>query len=155
LGQGFDISGKYSIPDSLIKPLLDPTKVGTRTFDFLDQTFLIPLYVSAAEDTTGETVEDCVETREEFQNSISATAGVKASYGAFSGQMEASYGSTFAESSNYSFAYHSFYSRLAVLNLLPTEAKHALSDVFLQAVANLPDTVDDATLPQFEEFFDD
>jgi hypothetical protein len=155
VGNGFDISGTYAIPDSLILPVVDPDKAGRKTFDFLGVTYSVPGFVLPALDTTGRLIEDVGETREEIQNSFAATASVALGYGAFSGEMEASYGHEYATSSDYSYAYRNYYSRLAVLSLLQDEAQAALSDSFVQAYEALPGEVTAATLPKFEAFFHD
>lgn len=154
LGQGVDITGKARIPDNLILPLLDPLKAGTIPFFFLGKEFAIPAYVSAAEDTAGVYFEDTVETRQALQDSFSSNVGVEASYGAFSGQMEAAYGRQFAQSSDYSFSYRNFHARLAHLALDMGQAVRALSDTFVAGYQALPDEVSDANLQQFADFFD-
>lgn len=155
VGFGFDVTGLYAIPDSLILSVVDPAKAGRTTFDFLGVTYSIPDYVAATVDTTGRIVEDVGETREEIQNSFAATASVQAHYGAFSGEMEASYSREVASSSDYSYAYRNFYSRLAVLTLLLGEAQAALSDDFIRRYEALPSEVTLSTLPEFETFFQD
>jgi hypothetical protein len=155
LGQGFDVSGTYSIPASLILPILDPDKVGTREFEFLGHKYRIPAYASGAENTSGYFVEDTVDTRESFQNSIAATASVEVGYGAFGGQMEASYGRSVANSSEFHYSYRNFYSRLAIISLLRDQAIKALSDEFIARYEALPNKADGSTLDQFAEFFND
>ena len=154
LGQGVDITGKARIPDNLIQPLLDPLKTGTIPFFFLGKEFAIPAYVLAAEDTAGVYFEDTVETRQALQDSFSANVGVEASYGAFSGQMEAAYGRQFSQSSDFSYSYRNFHARLAHLSLNMGEAMRALSDTFVAGYQALPDQVTDENLQQFADFFD-
>jgi MAC/Perforin domain len=155
VGQGFDITGKYKIPDSLILPILDPSKVGTREFDFLGHTYLIPAFVTGAQDTGGDFLEDTCSSRDEFQNSIAIKASVDVGYGAFSGHMEASYGREFASSSEYFYSFRNFYSRIATLSLLLDEANAALSNTFVQRYEALPGRVAPDTIDQFAEFFND
>ncbi|WP_434424752.1 MAC/perforin domain-containing protein [Nannocystis pusilla] len=155
LGQGFDISGAYHIPGELLRPLLDPDKVGTRSFEFLGQEYTIPDYVTGIVDTEGKYLIDTVETREEVQRSFSAKAGVHVSAGGFSGQMEAAYSHTFTRSSEYAYSFTNLYQRLALLRLDLNRAVKALSKGFIDAYRSLPGEVTPATLPAFAAFFHD
>lgn len=155
LGQGFDISGAYHIPGELLRPILDPDKVGTRTFKFLDEEYTVPDYVTGIEHSDARYLTHTVETRDEFQASFSVKAGVHAGAGGFSGQMEASYSRTFSESSDYSYAYTNFYQHVALLRLDPERAAKALSQGFIDAYQALPDEVTPETLPAFADFFHD
>ncbi|MBL9101154.1 MAG: hypothetical protein JNL82_09360 [Myxococcales bacterium] len=155
LGQGFDISGGYYVPQDLPRRILDPSKVGTHEFTFLKQSFLIPDYVIGTEATSTLSHEETVETRDEFQNSISAKAGVEVNAGAFSAQMEAAYGSDFAKSGEHSYSFINFYQRLALLSLNAEKTAKALSQGFIDAYTALPDEASPETLKAFAEFFRD
>ncbi len=155
LGVGFDITGRSAVPDSLLLPVVDPNRAGRKAFEFLDNTYSIPDYVSGGVDTDGRFIEDVGETREEIQNSFAANASVQVGYGAFSGQMQASYSKQYADSSSYWYAYRNFYLRLGSLSLLVGDAQAALSADFVKSYEALPNEVNDATLPDFERFFHD
>ena len=155
LGEGFDIYGKYDVISSAITPLFDPIKAGTTTFDFLGREYVVPSYVLPAEDTQGFYKEFTGETRDSFQNNLSQRAEVHASYGAFSGQMEESYSSQFASNSEHFYSYRSFYTRLALLQLIPDNLDQYLTDYFQQRVEQLPTTLDPNDIEPFADFFDD
>lgn len=153
VGQGFDIYGAYNIKTSRITLLFDPEKAGTHEFTFLGKTYALPAYIDGAENTEATYLEATVNTRDEFQNSISAHAKVHGSYGAFSGQMEAAYGHQFTSNNEYTYSYRNYYSRLATL-FIKIDTKY-LTDYFAQRIAELPTTVNENNLIEFEEFFDD
>lgn len=157
LGQGFDISGAYHIPGELLRPILDPDKVGTRTFkiDKDGPEYTIPDYVTGIVDTEGKYLLDTVETRDEFQRAFSAKANVQANAGGFSGQMEAAYSRTFSESSQYSYSLRNFYQRVALLRLDTDRAGKALSQHFIDAYSALPAAPTAENLPAFAAFFHD
>jgi hypothetical protein len=157
LGQGFDISGAYHIPGELLRPILDPDKVGTRTFKLSKdgQEYTIPDYVTGIVDSEGKYLTDTVETRDEFQRTFSAKASVHASAGGFSGQMEAAYSRTFSESSQYSYSLTNLYQRIALLRLDTDRASKALSQHFIDAYRALPERPTDENLPAFAAFFHD
>ncbi|VVB71534.1 MAC/Perforin domain protein [uncultured archaeon] len=155
VGQGFDILGSFNISESVILPLLDPMKAGTIEFNFLGTDYTLPSYIIPAENTDGIYWEDTAETREDIQNSFSVKAGVKARYGAFSAQVEAAYGSEFAQSSQFFYSYRNFFSHMAQLSINIDEAKKALSDRFLQACDELPTNADPENLQAFSDFFNE
>jgi len=155
VGQGFDILGSFNISESVILPLLDPMKAGTIEFNFLGKDYILPSYIIPAENTDGIYWEDTAETREDIQNSFSVKAGVKARYGAFSAQVEAAYGSEFAQSSQFFYSYRNFFSHMAQLSINIDEAKKALSDRFLQACEELPKNADPENLQAFSDFFNE
>jgi hypothetical protein len=153
VGQGFDIWGQFDVVASVITPLFDPGKAGTHNFEFLDKTWALPDYVSGAEDTGAYFTEDTGSSREDFQSSLAVNASVNASYGAFSGQMSASYGKQFSTSSEHFYSYRNFFSSLAKLQLVPSNNYY--STAFAQRLAALPNEVTPANRDLFIDFFDD
>jgi len=158
VGQGFDIYGKYDVKSSAITPLLDPAKAGTKIFTFLGKEYAVPSYVDLIEATDAIYSEFTGETRESFQNSLSESANVHGSYGAFSGQMEQSYSHQFASNTEYFYSYRNFYSGFAMLQLIHDNLDEYLTDYFLQRVSHLPATFrpehpDNVAI--FADFFDD
>lgn len=154
VGQGVDIFGEYRLPQSILANLIDVETAPTYTFNFLGTDYLVPTYVQAIEATSSEVVEDSVETRDSYQNSIAATADASADIGAFSGQMSVSYSNEYASSSDYYYAYRNFYLGLATLVINLDEATQYRSQTFIDAIEALPETVDPDDLTSFEDFFD-
>ena len=155
VGEGFDILGKYDVVSSAITPLLDPAKASYTTFNFLGHEYVVPSYILAAEDTQAYYNEFAGETRDSFQNSLAEHAQVQGSYGAFSGQMEQAYSKQFASNSEYSYAYRNFFSRLALLQLIPDSLDQYVTDLFQQRVSQLPKSVTSENVHLFADFFDD
>lgn len=153
VGQGFDIYGAYNIKTSRITLLFDPEKAGTHEFTFLGKTYALPAYIDGAENTEATYLEETLNTRDEFQNTIAAHAKVNASYGAFSGQMEAAYSRQFTRNNEYMYSFRNYYTRLATL-FIKIETQY-LTDYFAQRIGELPDHVTQENLIDFEEFFED
>jgi hypothetical protein len=84
---------------------------------------------------------------------MSASVGIKGSYGGFSGEMKASYANEFQSNTRYSFAYIKQYIPLAYLELKDS-AKNYLTAGFKQRVAQLPVSLG-SDLSPFEQFFQD
>lgn len=150
LGQGFNVYGALSA-DSLITPIFDLEASGFHTFTFLGSDYSIPVITTGIEDTTTYYRGGTYDSRESFQNSISAGVDVQASYGAFSGEMNVAFSRQYETSSDYTFSYNSMYSQLAYLELAPDD--HYLTSAFQQRVSELPDTVTPDNLAAFEQFF--
>lgn len=155
LGQGFDITGTYALPESLILPVVDANKASWKVFEFQGKKYSIPSFASAAIDTQGQLFEKAFSTREELQNSFAATAKVAVGYGAFSGEMDVAYGQDLASSSEYDYAYINYYARLAVLTVNLNTARTMLTKDFVERYEELPGEVNEGTLPEFELFFHD
>jgi hypothetical protein len=154
VGQGIDVFGEYRLPESILANLIDVETAPTYTFNFLGTDYSVPSYVQAIEATSSEVIEDSVETRDSYQNSIAATADAAANIGAFSGQMSVSYSNEYASSSDYYYAYRNFYLGLATLVINLDEATQYRSQTFIDAIEALPETVDVDDLTPFEDFFD-
>jgi hypothetical protein len=150
VGQGFNIYGTFST-DSLIRPLFNFQKAGMQTFTFLGVEYEIPAIVNGIEDTASYYVSGTALSRDELQNSLAAHAKVEASYGAFSGAIEATYTSEYEQSSEYYFSYNNFYSQLAYLQINPDT--EFLSDDFKTRLSELPGSVSPENLHVFEDFF--
>jgi hypothetical protein len=150
VGQGFDIYKSFDL-SSLLHPLIDFSKAGTQIFTFLGTDYLIPAIITAVQNTASYYLGGTFASRESFQDSIAAHAGVQGSYGAFSGEMKVDFAGEYSGSSNYSFAYNDFYSQLAYLELTQPQFQ---TSAFLQQVGELPDIADADTLPAFEAFFE-
>lgn len=155
LGQGFDITGTYELPESLILPVVDANKASWKTFEFQGTKYSIPSFATAAIDTRGRYTEKVAATREELQNSIAVTAKVAAGYGAFSGEMDASYGQDLTSSSEYDYGYYNYYARLGVLTMDLNVARTMLMKDFVERYEELPAEVNGDTLEEFELFFHD
>lgn len=150
LGQGFNIYGAYN-DDSLMRPLFDFTAAPTQTFTLLGTTYDIPAMVQGIQSTETHFTEGAFRTREEFQNSIAAFAGVEASKGAFSGQMEAAFSRESSDIFEYDYAYKNAYIQMARLSLNP-DVNFLTSD-FAAAIDALPTDLSDPSLVAFANFF--
>ncbi|MFE4629500.1 MAC/perforin domain-containing protein [Streptomyces mirabilis] len=150
LGQGFNVYGTFSA-DSLITPLFDLRASGSQVFTFLGRDYQIPGIASGIEDTTTYYLATVSDTRDSFQNSIAVHANVDASYGAFSGELEAAYSNEYATSREYTFAYRNVYAQLARLQLSP--AVQYLTKEFTDRLATLPFSLTSENLEPFEDFF--
>jgi hypothetical protein len=155
LGQGFDITGTYELPESVILPVVDANKATWVEFEFLGRKYSVPSFAKASTETKGGYTEAVVSTREELQNSIAVTAKVAAGYGAFSGEIDASYGQDLTSSSEHDYGYYNYYARLAVLNMDLVKARTMLTKDFLERCEELPAQVNADTLEEFELFFHD
>lgn len=151
LGQGFDVYGTFSV-DSLITPLFDLQSSGSQVFTFLGRDYQIPAITTGIEDTTTYYLGSVSDTRDSFQNSIALHANVDASYGAFSGELEAAYSNEYQNSREYTFAYRNVYAQLARLQLSPST--QFLTKEFTDRLATLPLSLTTAgDLLPFEDFF--
>jgi len=151
VGQGFDIFGAYNV-GSLISPIFDYSRVSRNEFTFLNKTYSLPSIVNGYVQTSSRYVGGTYISREGFQNKIAAHAKVQAGYGAFSGQMEASFSMEKAISSEFYYAFRNFYTQLGYLEILPQT--EALSPAFVQSVQQLPDIFNKESLPLFADFFE-
>jgi hypothetical protein len=151
LGQGFDIFGLYTV-DSLVKPLFH-AKGETHVVRVGGKEYLVPPYVRSFNVLRSDSYSESGVTREEFQQSIAATANVSTSYGAFSGHMEMAFSRQVAHSSEYMFAYKSFYDGENELQLDPGIALSYREPYFLAAIEELPSTVTQENLHLFASFF--
>jgi hypothetical protein len=150
LGQGFNIYGTTDM-SGLLRPLFDFTKAPQQTFTFLGKDYLIPQPIVAVEDTEGYVHEGTYESRENLQNSFAVSAGVEASYGAFSGEIRTDYSSEFTQNTQYIYSYKTSYNQLAFLELNDTGTY--LNDDFKNAVEKLPTEVNSNNTQIFFEFF--
>ncbi|HEX6097246.1 MAG TPA: MAC/perforin domain-containing protein [Thermoanaerobaculia bacterium] len=153
-GQAIDIFSTYRLPDALLTNLLDADTAPKQVFQFLGTDYTIPVYVQGIEATSAKEVEDSVENRDAYQNSIAAHAEAHASIGAFSAQMSASYGSEFATASDYSYAYRNFYLSCATLQVNIDDALAYRSQEFVNAINALPEYPEPGNLRPFAEFFE-
>jgi len=150
VGQGFNIFGAYDA-SSFIKPLFNYVDAPTHPITIDNTVYQVPVFViHLPGGKTSYTSESGV-SREEFQNSIATTAGVSASYGAFSGHIEASFSHQVVHSSEYMFAHNTMYTWGDSLELVP-ETKY-LSEYFTQAMKQLPSVVTSENLHLFADFF--
>lgn len=154
VGQGIDIFSTYRLHDALLSNLLDADTAPKQVFRFLGNDYLVPVYVQAIEATSASEVEDSVENRDAYQNSVAAHAEAHADIGAFSAQMSMSYGSEFATTSDYSYAYRNFYLSCATLQVSIDDAIAWRSHEFVNAINALPDHADADNLRAFADFFE-
>ena len=150
VGQGFDVYGSLST-DSVITPIFDLEASGFHTFDFIGKEYRIPKIVAGVEDTSTFYRGGTYDTRDEFQNSLAAHAGVEGRYGAFSGEMKLAFEGSYRRSSAYTYSYNALYATLGFLQLEPN-SQYLTAD-FKARVDALPSTVDMTTLWMFEDFF--
>jgi hypothetical protein len=150
LGQGFDVYGTYN-EDSLTRPLFNLNDAPRRTWTFLGKEFSLPGIVVGIEQTKSDYVGGSFTSREGFQNEIATNAKVEAQYGAFSGQMKASFSEQVSRSTEYYYSFRNFYTGLGYLTL-EKDTKYLVPE-FKAAVEKLPNTVTKENLPQFSQFF--
>lgn len=150
LGQGFDIYGTYDTK-SLLRPLFDLQNAPTDTFTFLGRDYAIPSIVRGIENTSSVYNEGTFVSREAFQSKIATFAGVEARYGAFSGEMQASFSLETSRTSDYFYAFKNLHTALGQLQLNPDTS--FLTGDFTAAIAALPDTVNDDNIAAFADFF--
>ena len=150
VGQGFDIFDKVDVA-ALIRPLFDFTAAPTNTFTLRGRDYLIPRSLLAMEDADSYVQSASCSTREEFQNSIAGHLNVEASYGAFSGEMKATFASEFMRNANYSFAYRRYYTRIATVSLV--DYGSSLVEEFRVAIAELPAEARSDNQQAFNDFF--
>jgi hypothetical protein len=150
LGQGFNIYGPYS-DQSLLLPLFNFAATPTQTFRFQGQDYEIPSIVQGIENSRTISNEGSYASREGFQSAIAIFANVDASYGAFSGQLEAAYSNEYTSAAEYSYAFKNTYVQMGQLQLNP-DPKY-LNPAFVAAVAKLPSTATPKNLGAFSDFF--
>ena len=154
IGQSVDIFKQYQLPDALLGSMpIELNGVPTRPFVFLGHEVQLPVFVNGIQATEEFARSDCVESREEFQNSIAAQAEVHAGIGAFSGQMSVSYGKEFSSTSQYFFAYQMVSVRLGILQIELGDVASYLSSSYLADLRALPDWPDPKDLEPFVNFF--
>jgi hypothetical protein len=150
LGQGFDVYGVYGA-ESLLRPIFDLDIVPTSVFTFLGKDYEIPSIVNGIQNTSSVYNAGTFVSREGFQAKIAAFAGVDGKYGAFSGQLRASYSTDYTRSTEYYYAFKNFYARLGQLQLKADSL--FLTAEFSHAVSQLPNTISQQSLPAFADFF--
>ena len=154
IGQGVDILKQYSLPDALLASMpIEQEGVPTHPFVFLGHEVQLPIFVEGIQATEEFDRSDCVESRDEFQDSIAAQAEVHAGIGGFSGQMSVSYGREYSSTSQYFFAYHMVSLRLGILEIAVGEVAPYLSSSYLADLRALPDWPDPQNLEAFQNFF--
>lgn len=152
-GQGFDIYGKYdtsSFPGSLFDPQApsSPQEVN-------GQVYMVPDYMEAINIAKDEETKDSDSSREEFQASMSATAGISGKYGAFSAHFTSSFSSAQSSVSEYMYAHTLYYDWIYQIQLkTPGSLVPYLSAAFKKAVEELPEAADiPQQLGEFTRFF--
>lgn len=153
MGYSVDIFGKFQVEDIIKWPLFDPGKSGLKTVELLGKKVAIPKYVNLTIIPNTSVLKGTSTTREEFQDSLSVNAKVKASIGSFSAQSEVAYSKSIAESSEYFFSFYLLSAGLAVINLLPD--LDCLEDYFIKRVNELPDKYTQKNRTKFIDFFED
>ncbi|HLZ55727.1 MAG TPA: MAC/perforin domain-containing protein [Ktedonosporobacter sp.] len=150
VGQGFNIFGTYDA-NSFIKPLFNYADAPTHPITIDNIVYQVPVYVIHLPGGKTDYKSESGVSREEFQNSIATTAGVSASYGAFSGHMEASFSHQVTQSSEYMYAHNTMYTWDGSLELVP-DTKYLIG-YFTEAVNHLPSVVTPENLHIFTDFF--
>jgi len=152
MSAGFNIYGAYDIAASTLqRTIFDPAKAPTNPDD--TPFGKLPAYLSYRPIKTSDFFYASGDGRDAFQSAFAARASVDVSVGAFSGHVEASYGKQIAESSQYSFTNISFRDMLGNLVLTGLADTKYLSDEFIRALRDLPDTATPENLDQFSDFF--
>lgn len=154
VGQGFNVYGELGLR-SLKRPLLDRTKAREIPFEFLGKEFMVPSYILPVVDTHGSYFGGTHDSREDFQNAISAHAEVEVSSGFFSGEMKASFASELATSSRFTFSFKHLVAQFAYLSFDPSQGLAALDEDFKARVRALPAQVNADNLHEFFPFFED
>ena len=149
VGQGFQVYGAYSF-DSTRGNLFNFPRNEVHDFKFQGVTVQIPDAMEGTENARSYIEQMHGSTREEYQNTLAASAEVEAGFGAFSGSIKASFSSSYENTTEYSFNKFTYFSVLCSLELR-ADAK-LLAAGFAEAIANLPDNLDD--LQPFSEFFE-
>lgn len=152
VGQGFNVYGALDA-SSLTRPLVDPAKAGTTTFHFQGVSYLVPDYVIGVENVQSYVVKTVAEDREAAQEGIAVHAGVGASYGAFSGEIQSDFDYSSNTTSDSYYCYWRSFNQLAVLETNPDLAKAAVSDDFAAAVAALPLPMTEDNQTDYFDFF--
>ncbi|TDC83290.1 NUDIX domain-containing protein [Micromonospora sp. KC606] len=153
LGQGFNVYGAFDT-SSLTVPIVDSTQAGERVFRFRGVDYSVPDYVVAQEDPKSYVVKAVSENREEAQDELSVHAGIGASHGAFSGEIEATFGASRTTTADSFLCSWRSYVPLAVLQVNPSKARRCLTQDFTAAVAALPVPLPvDEELATYFDFF--
>ena len=154
VGQGFNIYGTYN-SHSLKGSLFDPRASSSPQW-VNGQTYLVPDYIEAIDTATSEEKKHAGTSREEFQQSVAATAGINVKYGAFSSQFKASYSVASENVTEHMFAYTTYYDWIYQMQLKTVgDLLPFLSASFKAAVQALPDEVKTpAQLSVFYRFFE-
>ncbi len=98
-------------------------------------------------------VKTVAEDREAAQEEISVHAGVGASYGAFSGEIQSDFDYSSNTTSDSYYCYWRSFNQLAILETNPDLAKAAISDDFAAAVAALPLPMTEDNQTDYFDFF--
>lgn len=149
-GQGFNIYGKYDT-SSFLGSLFDP-QAPSSPQEINGQLYLVPDYMEAINIAKDEEIKHSGTSREEFQSSISATAGISGKYGAFSAHFTSSYASVQNSVSEYMYAHTLYYDWIYQIQLkTPGALTPYLSASFKKAIEELPEKAD--TPQQLNAFF--
>lgn len=155
VGQGFNIYGTYN--SYSLKGSLFGSNASSSLQWVNGKNYLVPNYIEAIDTQTSEEKKHAGTSREEFQQSIAATAGINVKYGAFSAQFKASYSVASENVTEHMFAYTTYYDWIYQMQLKTVrDLQPFLSASFKAAVQALPDEVKTpAQLSVFYRFFSD
>jgi len=150
LGYGFDILGTYS-DSAKIRPLFKMDYSSQRTF----MDYIVPLNVDAESERETYGNSTYVDSRRKMEEFFSAKASIKAGFGAFSGQFDASYAMTNKSDVEYQFGIIQSYQVLYKLSLID-RSPAALADWVKSdpAYLNVPSEFKKSNRELFFRFFD-
>lgn len=152
-GQGFNIYGEYNT-NSFLGSLFDP-QAPSSPQEINGQVYMVPDYMEAINIAKDEETKDSGASREDFQASIAATAGISGKYGAFSAHFNSSYSSAKENSSEFMYAHTLYYDWIYQIQLrTPGALTPYLSASFKRAIEELPEAADTPQqLNEFTKFF--
>lgn len=143
LGFGFDILGRYDLSSVTSRVFLHKNNhVRDWTYQPTGITYAVPDNTAVFDDTNPRGEVTTKSTREKFQNEFSGKAGIKASYGAFSGEFDSAF--SHVETSDHQFYWSMYDAEFTGWRLaLETLDASYVNPAFLQAVEDLPTPFND------------
>lgn len=153
LGFGFDIRGDFR-ESSRMKQLFDLTKTSRKKNNVYGVEVDLPeaCRVSFLSQPKFEYGLGSGSSVEEVTESLAASAGVKASYGGFTGQFRGSYSVNNSSRNEYFYAFRHAHIEYGSL-VLTAYGKELFADEFLRRIKALPKRISPSNLGQFANFF--
>lgn len=151
IGQSFDVYGSVSMT-SLREPLFDFGSMPKHTIDYLGTDIEVPIIINWIGDTSTLIIEGYGENLTAFMDKMSRSLDISTHIGFFSGEAQATFATSSSRSAEQSYAYKKYYSRLGMFQYQPGYEQY-LTPWLKEALAQLPDEVNEQNFVEFEELF--
>ena len=151
LGRGFDVFGRLSNQDGLLTPLMDVRSTDRREeIDGVE--YEIPTYINVDRTPQASGTARFFSSRQKFESHFAAEVNVEASYGLFSAEFNAAYGSDRKIDQTHTFAMYDFWTRRYTLSLSDT-SEDVIRERIKPEFDALPETFTPDNSSKFWNFF--